>query len=110
MPCNSEYLNPTGRERELQKAAGLLAYLLRELNQPVIGEITEAAEDIYCRVDYIPSLCQTLTDLEHDAPETFNQIVYNAKNRKARALADWWEEHQEADADRERQELREHYP
>ena len=34
-------------------------------------------------------------------------IVYNAHDRGARDLADWWEDHQAADAEREASEAKE---
>ena len=35
-----------------------------------------------------------------------DRIVYDARNKTARRLADWWEEHQEEDAKREAAELK----
>lgn len=109
MPCNSDYLNPTRRERELQRAAQLLAYALMATGQGVPEEVNRAGADIYCRDDsWLLSLCalmKALPEAERD------RITYgSAKLKQARDLADWWEEHQKADAAREKQEsVRDNY-
>ena len=94
MPCNSDYLEPTRREEELRRAARLYMYILQETNKPIPHALKKAAQDIYCQDDYIPDLCKVLTELDSEA---LDKIVYNPKNRTSRDLADWWEDHQEAD-------------
>lgn len=94
MPCNSDYLDPTTRERELQRAAKLLVFVLECLHEKPSAAIVEASKDQYCKVDYVAALCgwiRTLTKEQRDA------IVYDGRNKTSRDLADWWEEHQEAD-------------
>lgn len=101
MPCNSDYLAPTGLETESQRAAQLLLYTLASLNVEVPGWVAKAASHIYGdteRADEIVSalceFCQTMN------AENKQRIIYDAHSRQARDLANWWEEHQEADADR----------
>lgn len=102
MPCNSEYLDPTHRERELRRAAQLAIYVLSELKKPVPGWVIEASKDIYCdnddTVPYLCGLCKSLTVAEEA------KIIYNAYSKTSRELADWWEEHLEADRRREQAE------
>lgn len=102
MPCNSDYLNPTDREYELQRAAGLLIYVRNKLGIRITEKLRRAADDIYCRNDYVAALCGTLRKL---SPEETETIVYDAHDPKSRDLANWWEEHQRADRVREKQEL-----
>lgn len=97
MPCQSDYLAPTQRERLLQETAQLYAYVLIETNQRVPGDVADAANDIYCRTDFVSHLCEQLTYMDSD---TRHRVVYNAHDKKSRQLADWWERHQAADQQR----------
>lgn len=97
MGCRSDYMDPTRREAELQRTAKLYAYALRQLRQPVSLNIESAANDVYCKADYVPQLCELLTSL---TAEDLDRIVYNARDKVSRDLADWWEEHQQADLKR----------
>lgn len=108
MPCVSDYLAPTSRERELQRAAQLLAHVLERLGRPVDEALVKTAADLYARgpggmtaVDYVPELCAVLTSLDEAVRD---QIVYDARNKMSRNLADWWEEHLAADRAREMRE------
>lgn len=94
MGCNSDYLEPTHRERELQRAAKLLAFVLSKAGKPVPAAVSQAADHIYCKADFVPSLCELLTDMPE---EERDRIVYDARDKVSRDLADWWEEHQKAD-------------
>ena len=104
MPCNSDHLEPSQRERELQNAAQLYIYVLEQMKKPVPVKVRRAAQDAYCNDDgpYI-KLCSTLRSLDG---EEFERIVYdNARDPRARRLADWWEQHQKDDAARKKREL-----
>lgn len=94
MPCRSDYMEPTHKERLLQETAQLLVYVRTELGMAISEPLARASRDIYCRLDYVSDLCHIL----HTLPEgDFDRIVYNSRNRTARRLADWWEEHEAAD-------------
>ena len=104
MPCNSDYMEPTAKERELKRAAKLLVYVLRAQNKRVSKHVGRAALDIYGDsggYDYVEHLCGELRNLSVEDRES---IVYDAHNKIARDLADWYEEHQEADKAREAKE------
>lgn len=101
MPCRSDYLEPTQRERLLQETAQLYAYALYEAGDSVPQRVTQAARDIYCREDFVSHLCDYLTRMPIDVR---HRIVYNAHDPESRRLADWWERHQEADRVRQAQE------
>lgn len=94
MPCNSDYLEPTRRERELQRTARLLVYVNDNLHRVNRLPLLHAATDIYCRADYVPQLCAAISQMDEQERE---RIVYNAHDATSRDLADWWEEHQRAD-------------
>ncbi len=98
MPCNSNYLNPSDRERELQRTAKLYVYLLEKTGQPRSAIAERCAGDIYCGVDFVPALCQEIRGLADDQRDA---LLYNGRDPKARALADWWEAHEAADKARE---------
>lgn len=101
MPCESAYLAPW--EKELQRAAKLYAYALKALNQPVSPVVNKVADDIYGwgGANFVPALCALVKGMSDEEREA---IVYNPHNRDSRDLANWWEEHQEADRAREKQE------
>ena len=104
MPCNSEYLIPTEREKELQRAAKLLVYVYGKTNKTIHPRLRMFAEDIYCRDDSsVAVLCKVLTELDSSSREA---LVYNSHDRTARDLANWWEEHQKADNARELHEIK----
>lgn len=107
MPCSSDYLNPSDRERELRHAAKLLLYVNQRTGGPVSPNLKAAAADNYCSEDYVPALCAHLKVLLRNNPILFNEVVYDPRDPLARNLADWWEEHQKADLARERQEKQE---
>lgn len=97
MPCRSDYLDPTHREQELQRAAKLLEFVYKNMGKPVSAELKAAARDIYCDADYVPELCRVLKKMPADQRDA---VVYDAHNATSRNLASWWEEHRAADRDR----------
>ena len=98
MPCRSDYMEPNQRERRLQETAQLLGYVLVETGQDVPGRVADAANNAYCTTDLVPDLCAAIRAMD---AATLERVVYNARDRRARRLADWWEEHEEADRQRE---------
>lgn len=76
-------------------------YVLMRTGQHVSQELQETAQDIYAKRDYVATLCDVLKRLNS---KEFDDVVYNARSKKSRDLADWWEEHQEADRKREHAE------
>lgn len=102
MPCNSDYMNQTDREKGLQGAAKLYMYVLEETGQYVPDWVAEAAQNQYCTEDrQVALLCQAIQNFSQ---EQLNRIMYDGRVKRARQLAIWWEEHQAADAVRIRQE------
>lgn len=103
MPCDSSYLEPTEREKELQRTAKLLVYVHKELKMPVPQHVRMASSECYPRDEsLVPLLCDILKSLSEDA---LDHLVYSdAKNPRKRDLASWWERHQAADKRRERAE------
>ena len=104
MPCRSDYMEPTHTERRLQETAILLGYALVEMNQKVTGRVANAANDQYCTTDLVPDLCALIRSM---TAEEKDRIVYNARDKRSRQLANWWEEHEAADKAREEKERRE---
>ena len=108
MPCNSNYMNPTLKEINRRETSELICYVNRKLNLPTPTNIIEASQDIYgqgVELDEVVSLlCEKISSMTEQQKES---IVYNAKNKTSRKLADWWEEHVEADKRRLKMELEE---
>lgn len=104
MPCRSDYMEPHDYEQRLQETAQLLVFVKSELGLNISKRLLNAAENIYCKADYVPELCRTIRAMDE---KDLNRIVYNARRKQSRALADWWDEHQEADREREEAEAKE---
>lgn len=100
MPCNSSYLAARPDEEWRRQTAQLYRYALKELGREVPEGVNNDADNYYGGADYVPNLCKLLRSLTEDEIE---RIVY-ARKPIARRLADWWEEHQEADRLREEEE------
>jgi hypothetical protein len=101
MPCNSDYMNPTHKEVQLRETAILYKYALRCLGLDIPPEVSRAAGDMYCSVDFVSDLCNLLSDMTEEQRVS---IIYNPYEKPSRRLADWWEEHQKADRLREERE------
>lgn len=104
MPCRSDYMESNEYEQRLQETAQLLVFVKTELGLNISKRLLDASENIYCKADYVPELCKTIRAMDETQ---LNQIVYNARRKQSRALADWWDEHQEADRIREEAEANE---
>lgn len=102
MPCNSEHMNARPNEVLSRETARHIVYLNEKLGQETPAYIATAAKEYYGdenRVDEIVALlCTTIRGM---TPEQVDTIVYNGKDAHARDLANWWDEHQKADAIRE---------
>lgn len=98
MPCDSGYLEPNTREKELRRAAGLLVYVLNSLHRPIEPWIIEQANDQYANNgeggDPVVLLCGVLKNMTRTEQKV---IVFDGYSRMARDLANWWEDHQLAD-------------
>lgn len=102
MPCNSDYLEPTHREREFQRAATLLLYVRKKTGKPAEAWAKKEAYNIYARDERcVTVLCIALGVLSQKEME---EIVYNAHDARSRDLANWREEHLEADQKRDSRE------
>lgn len=99
MPCRSDYMEPTHKERLLQETAQLTVYVLDSRGEDVPVRLVNAAHDIYCREDYVPLLCSLMKEIETDVA-LMDKIVYNGRSKMSRRLADWWGKHKEADRKR----------
>lgn len=105
MPCNCDYMEPTTREIRSKETAILLRYVNSKIGAPEDATAKEVAESYYgnvTKLDYlVVTLCKTLSEMDE---ATLNAVVYNAKDKTSRELANWWEEHLEADSKRIRVE------
>lgn len=108
MPCLSDYLEPSRREKELQRAAKLYAYALdmfgEKLPEKERAKLGVAASKMYCDKDYVPQLGSLLRQKRRECPARFNEVVYDGRIAQARDLASWWQEHEAADRAREKKE------
>jgi hypothetical protein len=103
-------MEQTAEEQYLQNTAKLLIWLSREANQPLLPSDTRNVQK-QARTLYAEDVGQTklLCDLIGiiGRREVFELIKNNVQLRRARELANWIEEHDEADRRREESEKRE---
>jgi len=101
MGCRSDYLEANAAETNSKEAAQHLVYVMTKLKQEVPDYVTKAANSYYGDTGklhkMVVQLCDILTNMDEDIRDA---IVYNAKDKQARQLADWWEEHQAEDRKR----------
>lgn len=97
MPCRSEYLEATARERESHEVAKHLVYLFEQTGDLHLLEdnILEAADSVYGNTHMVDMWTEKLCSILERLPEeVLDKYVYNGRDRRARRLADWWENHQ----------------
>lgn len=100
-------MDPTWKEKQLQRTAKLLVYVLQSRGKPVSLVLLKTSQDQYATEDFVSVLCGELREMELHYPHDFTHVVYNARNKTSRDLADWWDDHQEADREREEAEASE---
>lgn len=100
MPCDSRHMEPTAKEKHRRKCAKLWLYAVTALSFTVslrdTAEASKMAEQSYPTSDkFVEKLCSLMGSLPEHQRE---HLLYgNPKNRTARELADWWEDHQKTD-------------
>ena len=105
MPCQSDYLAASGQEFESKRVCDLIIYVHGRLEIDIPEWVRQAAEDYYGNVNRLDEatqiLCATCRSM---SPREKGNIIYNARIKKSRNLADWWERHQEWDERRVEEE------
>jgi thiamine pyrophosphate-dependent acetolactate synthase large subunit-like protein len=100
-------MDPTQRELETQLVCQLLVYIesVGIFDMILSNDIFEGANHFYgkAEVNDVDELTATLCNLcqQLEQSEEGQKIIYDGKNRDARKLADWWQNHQEMDRQRE---------
>lgn len=111
MPCRSDYMDPTFREREYKRAAKLLVYISDACGIALNSvSYRRQAKDPYGANNVVPAgsaVTELCNVMKHLRPDEFEKFVYDGRNADARDLAAWWEEHTAADRQREAQEAEE---
>lgn len=109
MPCNCDYLEARNTEVESRDAAKHIVYINSKLPYTKTENwIVKASKEYYGNEERLNDLVVILCKLCHNlGPILQEKIIYNGNSKQARALADWWEEHQEADKQRIKEENKE---
>jgi len=97
MPCNSDHLKPTHREEESIRVCRCLVYVLEVTKQKVPQWAKKAVASCYGNVDKLDEATKMLCEL---CKKLDDDIIYNGRKKRARELADWWDEHEKADRKR----------
>jgi hypothetical protein len=107
MPCNSGYLEPREEEINLKLTSELIIFVNSKLGIKTPKNIIDSSRHVYGEGGDLNKnvvyLCKTLGQL---TPQQSDAIIYNGKDKMARKLADWWDEHQEADRERIKEEAK----
>jgi len=108
MPCNCDYMEPSESEFQSQLTCQHIQYVLKTLDRPVPQWIKDAAKNSYGNPSRLNEAVVTLCDLCHElTTEQEGAIIYDGRNPRARALADWWDRHKAADKARKKKEREE---
>jgi len=102
MPCNCDHLEPTKWEEESVKVAKHLCYLLPKLETRVPDDVKRAATDLYGNVDKVHIWTAMLCGICN----ADDDIIYSldaVRSKEGRRLAAWWDDHQQADLEKQAQ-------
>jgi len=100
MPRDSSHLEQNEREAAIQHAAQVFKDVLKFQGLPIPPDVY-AADSYYAKDDrIIPQLCAHLNALSKPVIEDL--LYSDARNKRRRNIADWYEKH--ADIDQEREE------
>ena len=108
MPCRSDYLEPNAREKESAEIMKIISWLFPKLGKKTplfVHQNVNSRYGLPGECDNLTKLlCSTIREMTEDQLDKF---VYNGRDRDARELADWWDNHKEVDRKREQREARE---
>lgn len=96
-------MSANGSEVKSREIAEMLVYTLESLGRPVetwIKSATGYYGDTNSLNEMVVMLCELCSNMSEDQKE---KIIYD-RIAIARALANWWDEHQEADKKRKEKE------
>ena len=106
MGCRSDYMEQTDFEKRVQRTAQLLQWFWEQADITYRGSqirVNNIAKNIYPTKDdgdhVVSFLCKELRSMKASNPSKFDEIVYG-RNKTARELANWWEDHESADEKR----------
>lgn len=93
------------RDKKLDRLKALVRYVNGKVLQEAPAKLSDSAISKACGREGLDNLTRWLCSACRSMSEAQKaSIIYDGRNSQARALADWWEEHQEHDRLREEQE------
>ncbi len=110
MPCRYDEREPNLRELESKKVASLIKSLFTKLNKVIPPTVTIAAKErsddgymaygLVDKLDYHTNLlCSAIKSFQQKEIDIY---LYNGRDKDARKLADWWDNHVKQDKIREK--------
>lgn len=102
---NGDHPAPTYEERKSRETCIHIIYLCEMTHEPYPHWVSAGADAFYGIPSHMEEAAKRLGKMCSEVDES---VIYNARDRRARALADWWEEYQEKEKLRAAKELAAH--
>jgi putative cell wall-binding protein len=90
-------MNATQKEKECQNIFKCLRTAFNLKNKTVPAWVVNGADNMYGDLERLNEAVKKLCEM---CPTIDEDKIYDGRNKEARKLVDWWEEHQEADKKR----------
>lgn len=104
MPCRSDYMEPTERERESVRVCKHLQHLSRVLKHPLPGDVRKGVQTMYGNVSLLDAhtalLCELMNEYENEIATRISEMF----KPEDMELMIWFRRHKEADKKREERE------
>lgn len=103
MPCRNDYIPTDGRSDEADRVERMIRWLYPKIDRTTDPERRRVLCPDADRLDHLTAdLCEALRGMSDDQ---LDRWVYDGRRAISRELAGWWEEHQDEDSRRVRDEM-----
>lgn len=96
MPCNSDYMEPSSKEKAMQDSARYQIIVRMRLGLPIPAWLKREAKNLHaCDERSVTGLCELLKSMTKS--ERDKLLYSDARDVQMRDIATWWEKHVKAD-------------
>jgi hypothetical protein len=101
-------MDPTRKEQNRKEVCEHIVWLYKKIGKTPANKISLAANHVYGEgVDLNEVTAELCGAIRKIKPAERDAIIYNGRDKKARLLAEWWDEHVAADKARMKAEREE---